>query len=212
MELKVKIPKRMQDITLNQYQRFMKECGDESLSEDIIALKMLEIFCGVPVSDSYKLRMSDVYNVCDGINKALKETPSLINRWKYLDQEFGFIPQLDDMTFGEYVDLDKYIKDWDNMHKAMAVLYRPVLTSVNGKYDIEEYKGDSYWELMKQMPLNVVMSSMLFFWTLENDLVKVMIRSLKPEEKATYLKKRRSMLDTVGITQFGDLQKRTSQN
>ena len=202
----------MQDITLNQYQRFMKECGDESLSEDIIALKMLEIFCGVPVSDSYKLRMSDVYNVCDGINKALKETPSLINRWKYLDQEFGFIPQLDDMTFGEYVDLDKYIKDWDNMHKAMAVLYRPVLTSVNGKYDIEEYKGDSYWELMKQMPLNVVMSSMLFFWTLENDLVKVMIRSLKPEEKATYLKKRRSMLDTVGITQFGDLQKRTSQN
>jgi len=212
MELKVKIPKRMQDITLNQYQRFMKECGDESLSEDIIALKMLEIFCGVPVSDSYKLRMSDVYNVCDGINKALKETPSLINRWKYVDQEFGFIPQLDDMTFGEYVDLDKYIKDWDNMHKAMAVLYRPVLTSVNGKYDIEEYKGDSYWELMKQMPLNVVMSSMLFFWTLENDLVKVMIRSLKPEEKATYLKKRRSMLDTVGITQFGDLQKRTSQN
>tara|TARA_R110001592_G_scaffold269517_1_gene535869 strand:- start:122 stop:751 length:630 start_codon:yes stop_codon:yes gene_type:complete len=209
MELKVKIPKRMQDITLNQYQRFMKECGDESLSEDIIALKMLEIFCGVPVSDSYKLRMSDVYNVCDGINKALKETPSLINRWKYVDQEFGFIPQLDDMTFGEYVDLDKYIKDWDNMHKAMAVLYRPVLTSVNGKYDIEEYKGDSYWELMKQMPLNVVMSSMLFFWTLENDLVKVMIRSLKPEEKATYLKKRRSMLDMVGITQFGDLQKKT---
>ena len=199
----------MQDITLNQYQRFMKECGDKSLSEDIIALKMLEIFCGVPVSDSYKLRMSDVYNVCDGINKALKETPSLINRWKYVDQEYGFIPQLDDMTFGEYVDLDKYIKDWDNMHKAMAVLYRPVLTSVNGKYDIEEYKGDSYWELMKQMPLNVVMSSMLFFWTLENDLVKVMIRSLKPEEKATYLKKRRSMLDTVGITQFGDLQKKT---
>ena len=209
MELKVKIPKRMQDITLNQYQRFMKECGDESLSEDIIALKMLEIFCGVPVSDSYKLRMSDVYSVCDGINKALKETPSLINRWKYVDQEFGFIPQLDDMTFGEYVDLDKYIKDWDNMHKAMAVLYRPVLTSVNGKYDIEEYKGDSYWDLMKQMPLNVVMSSMLFFWTLENDLVKVMIRSLKPEEKATYLKKRRSMLDMVGITQFGDLQKKT---
>jgi hypothetical protein len=204
MELKVKIPQRMQDITLEQYQRFMKDCSDENQKEDIIALKMLEIFCGVPVSDSYKLRMSDVYKVCDGINNALKEQPALINRWRYNDTEFGFIPQLDDMTFGEYVDLDKYIVDWDNMHKAMAVLYRPVLTSVNGKYDIEEYKGDSYWDLMKKMPLNVVMSSMLFFWTLENDLVKIMIRSLTPEQKRTYLKKRTSMLNTVGITPFGD--------
>jgi hypothetical protein len=35
--------------------------------------------------------------------------------------EFGMIPELDKMTFGEYIDLESYITDWDNMHKAMAV-------------------------------------------------------------------------------------------
>ena len=37
--------------------------------------------------------------------------------------EYGFIPNLDDMSFGEYVDLDTYIGDWQNIHRAMAVLY-----------------------------------------------------------------------------------------
>ena len=40
--------------------------------------------------------------------------------------EFGFIPKLDNISLGEFVDLDSYMSDWDNMHKAMAVLYRPV--------------------------------------------------------------------------------------
>ena len=202
----------MQDITLEQYQQFVKACEDETQKEEVIALKMLEVFCGVPASDSYKLKMSDVYAVCDKINKALNEQPPLIVRWKYKDTEFGFIPQLDDMTFGEYVDLDTYIVGWENMHKAMAVLYRPIKSSFNNKYEIQEYKGDSYWEMMKRMPLNVVMSSMVFFWTLESDLVKIMIRSLSPVEKKTYLKKRTSMFDTAGIIPSGDLLKKTSQN
>ena len=97
------------------------------------------------------------------------------------------------------------------MHKAMSVLYRPITESHNGKYNIEKYKGDTYWEVMKRMPLSVVMSSMLFFWSLENDLVKVMIRSLSPEDKKIYLSRRTSMQNTDGITQYGDLQKKTSQ-
>ena len=40
--------------------------------------------------------------------------------------EFGFVPKLDELSFGEFIDLDKYLQDWDSMHKAMAVLFRPV--------------------------------------------------------------------------------------
>lgn len=211
MELNVNPPTRMQDITLEQYQKFMSVCEDKDLTEDVIALKMLEIFCGVPYSKAFNLKMSDVYNVCEQINNALNEKPPLVVRWRYETNDYGFIPQLDDMTFGEYVDLDSYIKDWSNMHKAMSVLYRPITESHNGKYNIEKYKGDTYWEVMKRMPLSVVMSSMLFFWSLENDLVKVMIRSLSPEDKKIYLSRRTSMQNTDGITQYGDLQKKTSQ-
>jgi hypothetical protein len=202
----------MQDITLEQYQKFLEECTDENLTEETIAIKMLEIFCGLPKDNSLQLRMSDVFNICDQINKILDEKPQLISRWKFDKLEFGFIPQLDDMTFGEYVDVDTYITEWKNMHKAMAVLYRPVMQNYKGSYEIEKYKGDTYWELMKQMPLNLVMGCMLFFWNLEKDLVKVMRHSLKNKENLTSQEKLTSMLSTDGITLSGDSQKKMSQN
>tara|TARA_R110002012_G_scaffold321595_1_gene550017 strand:- start:1190 stop:1828 length:639 start_codon:yes stop_codon:yes gene_type:complete len=211
MELKVNVPTRMQDITLEQYQKFLKECTDEDLSEEFIAIKMLEIFCGLPEDHSLQLKMSDVFEICEKINLALNEKPNLIARWKYDQIEFGFIPQLDDMTFGEYVDVDTYITDWETMHRAMAVLYRPVLQNYKGSYEIEEYKGDTYWELMKRMPLNLVMGCMLFFWTLERDLVSVMRNSLKNPKTQTYHEKLTSMLNMDGIIHSGDLQTKTSQ-
>jgi hypothetical protein len=209
MELEINVPTKMQDITLEQYQKFLKECTDETLSEEKIAIKMLEIFCGLPINNTLKLRMSDVFKVCEQINTALNEKPPLISRWKFDKLEFGFIPQLDDMTFGEYVDVDTYIVDWENMHKAMAVLYRPVLQNYKGSYEIEEYKGDTYWDLMKQMPLNLVMGCMLFFWNLERDLVKVMRNSLNKKESLTSQEKLTSMLNTVGIIPYGDSQMKT---
>jgi hypothetical protein len=209
MELEINVPTKMQDITLEQYQKFLKECTDETLSEEKIAIKMLEIFCGLPINNTLKLRMSDVFKVCEQINTALNEKPPLISRWKFDKLEFGFIPQLDDMTFGEYVDVDTYIVDWENMHKAMAVLYRPVLQNYKGSYEIEEYKGDTYWDLMKQMPLNLVMGCMLFFWNLERDLVKVMRNSLNKKETLTSQEKLTSMLNTVGIIPYGDSQMKT---
>jgi len=212
MELKVNVPSRMEEITLEQYQRFLKECEDESLKEDVIALKMLEIFCGVPPAKTYTYKMSDVYKICDQINKALNEKPPLMCRWKFDKMEFGFIPQLDDMTFGEYVDVDSYIVDWENMHKAMAVLYRPVVQSFKGSYEIENYKGDTYWQVMLKMPLSLVMGSMLFFWTLEKELVEVMKSSLSQEQKQIYQEKLTSMLNMDGITLSGDLQKKTLRN
>jgi hypothetical protein len=156
--------------------------------------------------------MSDVYSICDQINKALNEKPPLISRWKFKDIELGFIPKLDDMTFGEYVDLDTYIVDWEQMHKAMAVLYRPVKQQFKGSYEIEKYNGDSYWELMKKMPLSLVMGCMLFFWNLENDLVEVMKNSSNPVQKQIYQERLTSMLNTDGITLSGDLQTKTLPN
>tara|TARA_R100001198_G_scaffold95308_3_gene80930 strand:- start:197 stop:811 length:615 start_codon:yes stop_codon:yes gene_type:complete len=204
MEVKVNVPTRMQDITLEQYQKFLEDCTDETLTEDTIAIKMLEIFCGLPKDNSLQLKMSDVFNICDQINNTLNEKPQLISRWKFDKLEFGFIPQLDDMTFGEYVDVDTYITDWKNMHKAMAVLYRPVVQNYKGSYEIEKYKGDTYWELMKQMPLNLVMGCMLFFWNLEKDLVKVMRHSLKNKENLTSQEKQTLMQSTDGIIASGD--------
>ena len=90
-----------------------------------------------------------------------------------VEVSFGMIPSLDEMTFGEYVDLENFMSDWDNMHKAMAVLYRPITFNKNGKYLIEDYDGsDKYWEVMKDAPVNVALGAMVFFYRLGKKLSK----------------------------------------
>ena len=83
-----------------------------------------------------------------------EQKPQLITRFTMNGVEYGFIPNLDDMTLGEYVDLDTYISQWDRMEYAMAVLYRPIKDKYKQKYNIEEYTATDQ-EKMKDMPLSL---------------------------------------------------------
>ena len=184
MKLKLLVPTTLADITLKEYQKFMQVFGGDSEYDDYYSgLKLLEIFCNVPYNEALQIKLRDLQEAVNKINRALSEKPSLINRFTLGDTEFGFIPQLDDMTFGEYVDVDNNLTDWDNMHKAMAVLYRPITNKKNNKYEIEKYRGDNYYEAMLEMPMSVVMSSLLFFYNLESELLRVTIHSLTKESK-----------------------------
>ena len=87
--------------------------------------------------------------------------------------EFGFIPNLDKMSFGEYIDLESYITDWDNMHKAMAVMYRPIVAGKKHLYEIEPYEGSDKWaDVMKDAPVNVAIGALVFFYRLGKKLCK----------------------------------------
>ena len=90
------------------------------------------------------------------------QKPPLVREFTMKGKEYGFIPKLEDMSFGEYVDLDTYVGDFENIHRAMAVLYRPITQKYNDKYLIEEYEGDDN-EIMKDMPMDAVLSSIIFF-------------------------------------------------
>jgi hypothetical protein len=131
-----------------------------------------------------------------------------INRFKLGGVEFGFIPDLDDMTFGEYTDLDSYIGDWDNMHKAMAVLYRPITKKgLNNTYEIEKYNGSiTYSDVMKHAPLDVVFGANVFFYNLGNELLKSTMNYLENNtQMQTILQQHNSENDGVGILQSMDL-------
>jgi hypothetical protein len=107
------------------------------------------------------------------INEMFKVSHKLIPRFKMGGVEFGFIPNLENITQGEFVDLDTYISDWQEMHKAMAVLFRPITKKVNDKYQIEDYNGSiTYSEVMKHAPLDVVLGATVFFYHLGNELMK----------------------------------------
>lgn len=173
MKLDLRVPTSLNDIPLYQYQQFIKAFENEDdLTEQYAGTKMLEIFCGLKLNEALKVKINDLQKITTKLNKALSEKPLLITRFKLGKTEFGFVPQLDDLTFGEFVDVENNIGDWENMHKAMAVLYRPVVQSVGKKYEIEEYRGDSWHDAMLNMPASVAISAINFFFHLENDLLK----------------------------------------
>lgn len=173
MKVDLQVPTSLNDIPLYQYQKFIKTFENtDDITEEYAGIKMLEIFCGLKIDEALDVKISDVNKITDKINKALSEKPLLVTRFKIGNTEFGFVPQLDDLTFGEFVDIENNIGDWETMHKAMAVLYRPITDRIKGKYQIEKYRGDSWHDAMLNMPSSVAISAINFFFHLENDLLK----------------------------------------
>lgn len=184
MKLKINVPSELGEIKLSDYVKYLKVIEaneDDANSEVFIQQKVLEIFCGIPLIDAVDYKMSDVRKVFNIITSTLSGKPELVRTFKLGDTEFGFIPKLDDMTFGEYVDLDSNLGNWDNMYKAMAVLYRPIKQKVGDKYLIEDYRGDAYYDAMLHTPMDAVISSMIFFYRLGIELSAAMTNYLEEE-------------------------------
>ena len=105
--------------------------------------------------------------------------------------EYGMHPNLDDITIGEYADIESLVKDGfeKNMPEIMAVLFRPVVEKKNDAYIIEAYGGDITIraEAMKQMSAQQVQNILVFFWSFGKVFVNLMLSSLmeRSEEMMT---------------------------
>jgi len=177
MELSVRIPENLKEITLGQYQKYLK-IQAENEDETFIAQKMIEIFCNTKLEYVMKMRWKDVNEVVTDLGHMFEEDHKLQKQFTLNGTNYGFIPNLDEISFGEFIDLDSYLGDWQEMHKAMQVLYRPVDISVRGRYNIKEYKAiidDS----MKDMPLAYAMSAVFFLLNLGKELSQVMMDYLQ---------------------------------
>jgi hypothetical protein len=162
----MKFPDTLNDIPLKNYQAF-------SLIEEPSIEDYIKCLLGINETQLKKLKSNQVDTIELHLNNLLSETPRFKQTFKLNGTTFGFIPNLDDITYGENKDLTTYVNDYATMHKAMAVAYRPIIQKQGSKYRIEEYEGShKYSELMKDAPLDVVMGMLVFFYNLTSDLLK----------------------------------------
>ena len=181
MKTEIVIPTSLSEIPLKSYQEFMK-VEEKSNDEEFIGQKTIEIFCGLKMKDVVKVKWSDVKSLTLHLNEIFKAKPKFQATFKINETEFGFIPNLEDMTFGEYIDLESNISSVETFHKAMAVMYRPITKKVKDRYEIFEYKGtDEFSDVMKYASLDVVLGATVFFSTLGSDLVQHTLTSLETE-------------------------------
>lgn len=183
MEVKISYPTHLQEIPLSAYQQWLK-VEETTNDEEILAFKFVSIFCGLEMRTVSRMAVKDVYFLIDKIKAVLTSEPKYHKRWKYDGIEFGMVPDLEHITFGEYIDIETHLTKWDGIHKAMAVLYRPITETFRDTYEIEEYEpNEKNMEIMQNLPLNIVLGTSVFFCNLENVLLSNLTSFLKTETK-----------------------------
>ena len=184
MQIEIKLPSSLREVKLKDYQELLiKENPDND--------DMLKCILNINTKELGKIKNKDVDNLLAIINKLFDKEHKFIPTFNLNNVLYGFIPNLDNITYGENKDITTYInnKDWGNMHKAMAVLYRPIKQKHGSKYLIEEYEGShKYSETLKNMPLDVVLGAMVFFWNLTNALLNYIPSYLENQTKQAQIK------------------------
>jgi hypothetical protein len=182
--MKLLVPTSLSDITLESYLRYLEQLNlveKDNLPEYYLMTKMLEIFCNITEAEAKNIKLNSVIEITTSIKEILEQKPQRVEFFKVGSLEFGWVPKLDDLSWGEFLDLNANISDWDTIYISMAVLYRPVTKKYKGKYLIEEYKGDTYHDAIKQMPMDAVLGAMVFFWNLGMELANSITKHLVAE-------------------------------
>lgn len=188
MKVEIIIPS-LSDIKLSQYQKFLKTTKDiEDI--DFIHRQLVGIFCNLSDDIVSKITKKSFDSVVADLTKTLsqKDNQSLKTIVKHNGIEYGFIPDLDNITVGEQADLSSFVTDWQTMDKAMGVLYRPITLKRKEAYLIEDYKGDN---ISLDLPLDVALGAYFFFVSLAKDLLNCtpnyIISQVKQDKKSMSL-------------------------
>ena len=165
-----------EDVTL---EKWLKLIDLETGSKSNEAIETITALSNIPKQLVKELGIQDVAVIMGRIAKLqAKQDSSLKRIIEVEDKEYGFMPDLNSITLGEYADIETFIKDGieNRLPELMAVLYRPIVEKKNDVYTIEAYDGNITirTEEMKKMSAEQVQSALVFFWSLGNELSKIL--------------------------------------
>lgn len=205
MKIELTIPTSLDEIPLMHYQKFM-EVSKNSNDDEFTAQKMIQIFCGIELKEVVKIAFNDMVDLVNHFNKLFSEIPKLKPTFKIKDLELGMIPNFDKITWEEYIELESQFKDFDTFHKAMAVLYRPVIEkNKKNQYLIAPFNNvEEFSDLMKYTPLSVVLSSHVFFLNLERELLEATLNYLEIQMKKLNKSNRMILAKKINLANNGD--------
>jgi hypothetical protein len=165
----------LRDLTIEDYIKIIKivdtfKDNDNRVREEFIKHFKLE-----------KLNITELDETLLNINQILTQKPNFIQRFELDGVKYGFIPNLDTITAGEWIDIENYQSSAEFADRLVSILYRPIKRSLKfwkkDYYSIEEYKGTN--DKLRKAPLEVYLGAMVFFYHLGKTLLEHIDTSIK---------------------------------
>jgi hypothetical protein len=197
--MELRLPHRWSDLTLGELQVMMT-------SEN--HLERISICTGQSVEKLRTMPQKLIEAATAHLDQLLtQETARFEKVLEIGGKRFGFVPDWDAFTAGEWIDLETYLEDfWKNAHKVMSVLFREVTYELGEKYEVKKYTAKEDASLFEEMPADLVSGTLLFFWTTRNELLLDMKSSLLEVAEAAI----RSAKNGGGTTSSTPSQEKTS--
>ena len=164
--------KKWKDVTLKKWLKlidFHNGTKSKEAKDTIAALS------NIPKDVIDQLELKDVAVIMERVSELQQNQDSSLKRIIEIEgKRYGFHPNLDNITLGEYADIESFIKnDIDkNLPELMAVLYRPIVEETDsGIYTIDAYDGNINIraEQMQNMPVEQVQSALVFFFIISRE-------------------------------------------
>ena len=197
--MELRLPHRWSDLTLGELQVMMT-------SEN--QLERISICTGQSVDKLRTMPQKLIEAATAHLDQLLtQETARFEKVLEIGGKRFGFVPDWDAFTAGEWIDLETYLEDfWKNAHKVMSVLFREVTYELGEKYEVKKYTAKEDASIFEEMPADLVSGTLLFFWTTRNELLLDMKSSLLEVAEAAI----QSAKSGGGITSSTPSQEKTS--
>jgi hypothetical protein len=174
------------DVTLENWAKLVTIQGYSKIKE---AKETILALSDIPEKVLNKLEVYHIAAILQGLSSMQKNEETCLREIIEIEGvEYGFHPDLEQMTLGEFVDLETYIQDIQNsMPQIMAILFRPVVEKKDNYYNIEAYDGNikKRAEIMKKIPAEKVQDSLVFFYNFGSILLTILLSCLTQDTKAT---------------------------
>ena len=190
--MKVKIKKKEETKSYNvvdswsevKLEDWVKVIAAEEKIPSEAALENIKALSDIPEKLIKELSIENVAIILSHLSNVKDDADNSLKKIIKIDGvEYGFHPELSDLTLGEYADLETFLKNGINNHlpEVMAVLYRPITEKKNDVYTIEAYDGkiSIRAEIMKKMNAEQVQGAMVFFWTFVKKFFETLQSSLR---------------------------------
>tara|TARA_R100001443_G_scaffold32462_1_gene46588 strand:+ start:86 stop:730 length:645 start_codon:yes stop_codon:yes gene_type:complete len=192
-----------EEVTLEKWLKlidFASETKTKEAEETIAALST------IPKQLIKQLELKDIAAIMSKLSEFQQQQNSYLKRIIEIDgKRYGFHPDLDSITLGEWADLETFIKQdiEKNLPEVMAILYRPITEETeSGVYTIAAYDGNITIraEEMKKMSAEQVQSALVFFWHLGNVLLMTLPSFLMERLKEMKMQSQQNPLQKSGDT------------